>query len=39
MKFRPIHDASWLRASTPTNKTAGGIIIPDTAKRSLPRER
>lgn len=32
MKFRPLHDRVVLRRITPEEKTAGGIIVPDTAK-------
>ena len=32
MKFRPIHDRVVVRRLTAEEKTAGGIIIPDTAK-------
>ncbi len=32
MKFRPLHDRIVLRRVTPEEKTAGGIIIPDTVK-------
>ena len=32
MKFRPLHDRIVLRRITPAEKTAGGIIIPDTVK-------
>ncbi len=32
MKFRPLHDRIALRRITAEEKTAGGIIIPDTAK-------
>lgn len=32
MKFRPLHDRIVLRRITPEEKTAGGIIIPDTAQ-------
>lgn len=32
MKFRPLHDRVLLRRVEQENKTAGGIIIPDTAK-------
>lgn len=32
MKFRPLHDRVLLRRIEPSTKTAGGIIIPDTAK-------
>lgn len=32
MKFRPLHDRVVLRKIDEDSKTAGGIIIPDTAK-------
>jgi chaperonin GroES len=32
MKFRPLHDRVVVTRIDPENKTAGGIIIPDTAK-------
>ncbi len=32
MKFRPLHDRVLLRRLEQTDKTAGGIIIPETAK-------
>ena len=32
MKFRPLHDRVVLRRVDEESKTAGGIIIPDTAK-------
>ena len=32
MKFRPLHDRVVLRRVEQEAKTAGGIIIPDTAK-------
>lgn len=32
MNFRPLHDRVLLRRLESDNKTAGGIIIPDTAK-------
>jgi chaperonin GroES len=31
MKFRPLHDRVVVRRLKPEEKTAGGIIIPDTA--------
>ncbi|GBQ85748.1 molecular chaperone GroES [Gluconacetobacter johannae DSM 13595] len=30
--FRPLHDRVVLRRTSPAEKTAGGIIIPDTAQ-------
>jgi len=32
MKFRPLHDRILVRRIEDATKTAGGIIIPDTAK-------
>ena len=32
MKFRPLHDRVVIRRITAEEKSAGGIIIPDTAK-------
>ena len=32
MKFRPLHDRVVVRRLDQTQKTAGGIIIPDTAQ-------
>ena len=32
MKFRPLHDRVVVKRLTADEKTAGGIIIPDTAK-------
>lgn len=32
MKFRPLHDRVLVRRLASEDKTAGGIIIPDTAK-------
>jgi len=32
MKFRPLHDRVVVKRIDPEDKTAGGIIIPDTAK-------
>ena len=32
MKFRPLHDRVLVRRIEESEKTAGGIIIPDTAK-------
>ena len=32
MKFRPLHDRIVVRRITAEERTAGGIIIPDTAK-------
>jgi chaperonin GroES len=32
MQFRPLHDRVVIRRITPLEKSAGGIIIPDTVK-------
>ena len=32
MKFRPLHDRVVVQRTESEQKTAGGIIIPDTAK-------
>jgi chaperonin GroES len=37
MKFRPLHDRIVIRRTTPLEKSAGGIIIPDTV-RDKPME-
>ncbi|PRD41570.1 co-chaperone GroES [Phyllobacterium phragmitis] len=37
MKFRPLHDRILVRRVVAEEKTAGGIIIPDTA-REKPQE-
>ena len=37
MKFRPLHDRVVVRRVEEDTKTAGGIIIPDTAKEK-PQE-
>jgi chaperonin GroES len=37
MTFRPLHDRILVRRIEATEKTAGGIIIPDTAKEK-PQE-
>ena len=37
MKFRPLHDRVLVRRLEQEEKTAGGIIIPDTAKEK-PQE-
>jgi chaperonin GroES len=37
MKFRPLHDRVLVRRLEQQEKTAGGIIIPDTAKEK-PQE-
>ena len=37
MKFRPLHDRGLIKVLDSEEKTAGGIIIPDTAKEK-PQE-
>jgi len=37
MKFRPLHDRVLIRVLDSEEKTAGGIIVPDTAKEK-PQE-
>ena len=37
MKFRPLHDRVLIQALEGEEKTAGGVIIPDTAKEK-PQE-
>ena len=37
MKFRPLHDRVVVRRIDEDDKTAGGIIIPDTAKEKPMR--
>ncbi|WP_454883301.1 co-chaperone GroES [Sphingomonas oryzagri] len=37
MTFRPLHDRVLIRRTEAAEKTAGGIIIPDTAKEK-PQE-
>ena len=37
MKIRPLHDRLLIKRITETEKTRGGIIIPDTAKEK-PQE-
>jgi chaperonin GroES len=34
MNFRPLHDRVVIRRITPPEKSAGGIIIPDTAQET-----
>ena len=36
MKFRPLHDRVLIEILDSEEKTAGGIIIPDTAKEKPP---
>lgn len=37
MHFRPLHDRVVVRRTDSTEKTTGGIVIPDTAKEK-PQE-
>lgn len=37
MKFRPLHDRVVVKRCDPITKTAGGIIVPDTASEK-PQE-
>jgi len=39
MKFRPLHDRVVVRRLEADEKTAGGIIIPDTAKEKPRRAK
>ncbi len=39
MKFRPLHDRVVVKRIDAEERTAGGIIIPDTAKESRRRAR
>ena len=39
MKFRPLHDRVVVRRIEAEEKSVGGIIIPDTARRSPRRAR
>ncbi len=39
MKFRPLHDRIVVKRIDAEEKTAGGIIIPDTAQESPRRAR
>ena len=39
MKFRPLHDRVLVRRIEGVEKTAGGIIIPDTAKEKPKRAK
>lgn len=32
VKFRPLHDRVLIKRAAPETKTAGGIILPDTAE-------
>lgn len=37
MKIRPMNDRIIVKRDPPTEKTSGGLIIPDTAKQPLTR--
>jgi chaperonin GroES len=39
MKFRPLHDRVVVKRIEAEEKSAGGIIIPDTAKEKPPRAK
>jgi hypothetical protein len=39
MKFRPLHDRVVVKRIEAEEKTAGGIIIPDTAKEKRSHRR
>ena len=39
MKFRPLHDRVLVEREESDEKSAGGIIIPDTAKESQCKVR
>ena len=39
MKFRPLHDRIVVKRIDAEEKSAGGIIIPDTARKSRARVR
>jgi chaperonin GroES len=39
MQFRPLHDRVVVRRVEAEEKTAAGIIIPDTARKSPPRAK
>ena len=39
MKFRPLHDRVVVKRIDAEEKTAGGIIIPDSAKESPRRAK
>lgn len=39
MRFRPLHDRVAVQRIDAQERTAGGIIIPDTAKESRNRVR
>ena len=37
MKFKPLHDRVLIEVLDGSEKTAGGIIIPDTAQENLKK--
>ena len=39
MKFKPLHDRVLIEVLDSSEKTAGGIIIPDTAQENLRKEK
>jgi co-chaperonin GroES (HSP10) len=39
MKFRPLHDRVVVRRVDAEEKSAGGIIIPDTARKNPSKAR
>jgi chaperonin GroES len=39
MKFRPLHDRVMVKREDDDERTAGGIIIPDTAKEKPQRAK
>ena len=39
MKFKPLHDRVLIEVLDSSEKTAGGIIIPDAAQENLKREK
>ena len=39
MRFRPLHDRVVVKRIDAEDKTAGGIIIPDSAKENLRRAK
>ena len=39
MKFKPLHDRVLIEVLDSSEKTAGGIIIPDTAQEKFSQEQ
>ena len=39
MKFKPLHDRVLIEVLDSSEKTAGGIIIPDTAQENHKKEK